>query len=628
MRLLPETQQTAVIRKVCQYFRDYTNFKVERPNSMGPCGSSVRVITGEEEGLFGWIAVNYLMDGFTVDPEERQTYGFLDMGGASTQIAFEPLDDSQDLKLVRLRLLNGKDISHRVFVTTWLGYGTNQARQRYVARLIDQLEASVVHMQEGLIQDPCLPRDLKRVEVPTRSEYFNDHAQTEHALVGSGNFTRCLQQTAPLLNKNAPCVNIPCLFGGKRVPRIDFSVSHFIGVAEYWYSSEQIFGLGGAYDFVEYERAANMFCMQEWDDILAHHQRMKNAGHLGGDGEIEEDGAVIGLSHWGSEVEISRLELQCFKAAWIVNVLHEGLGMPRILDPGGNLTDHNVVEHVGDSAEGKGLGRPTFQSADSIGNTAITWTLGKMVLEASKEIKSSMGVELPLGDPMQPISDFDSISPSQQGMHDSISKHLPQSFGARFFGVPIIFLFFYVAVCGALALAVLRTKKRLRVLFRRLMRKTSIRAEREDIIEMQDDGPVIQSPVALFSFASLFRSLRAFTLRMQSSQRSAYDGYYSDTSYNRTLHQSRALSRSIVAHRTNGSGAYSESSRDSSPSRAWRTDQDERNVPVAPKALYNSLSTLSKSQNSSSLSLYPRSTASSLLSRSGAQTPVRSPSNL
>jgi len=48
------------------------------------------------------------MDGFTGHSQDRTTYGFLDMGGAPTE--------------VRLRLLGGEEIIHKVFATTWLGY--------------------------------------------------------------------------------------------------------------------------------------------------------------------------------------------------------------------------------------------------------------------------------------------------------------------------------------------------------------------------------------------------------------------------------------------------------------------------------------------------------------------------
>ncbi|EIM89748.1 nucleoside phosphatase GDA1/CD39, partial [Stereum hirsutum FP-91666 SS1] len=394
MRLLSPEHQASVLQSTCQFLKFHSEFRIDDPSVVGPCGSSVRIITGEEEGLFGWIAVNYLMDGFGRSDDDRTTYGFLDMGGASTQIAFEPSPEEREkagnLIDVRLRLLGGEEIRHSVFVTTWLGYGTNQARERYVAQAIDAYEMTRPTPSHGepsdveLIEDPCLPKDLTLTEQPIHVGPSTSHTRKPHTLVGTGSFSQCLSEVTPLLNKTVPCPDSPCLFNGVHVPPIDFSVSHFIGVSEYWYSSEHIFGLGGAYDFVQYERAAQEYCGKPWSEVLRMHEESKEKGHLGGDGEVQEKGEVVGLDKWGDKVEISRLEMQCFKAAWIVNVLHDGLGMPRIVDPGGNHSTHG--DDLKKQAEQKGLGRPTFQSMDTVGDIAISWTLGKMVLEASREV--------------------------------------------------------------------------------------------------------------------------------------------------------------------------------------------------------------------------------------------------
>ncbi len=238
------------------------------------------------------------------------------------------------------------------------------------------------------IPDPCLPKNLTLDE-------STDDSETS-VLVGTGSFEQCVQQVAPLLNKDAPCPDVPCLFNGVHVPNIDFSVSRFIGVSEYWYSSEHVFGLGGAYNVAEYERAASQFCSRDWEDILRQHRLSKDRNALGGDGEVEVDGKIVDLGQWGDKVEIPRLQMQCFKSAWLVNVLHDGIGMPRIVDPGGNpAVDAGEIEN---KAKQKGLGKPLLQSVDVIRDTAISWTLGKMVLEASREVP-------PLSDDVAPISD-------------------------------------------------------------------------------------------------------------------------------------------------------------------------------------------------------------------------------
>ena len=455
MRLLSPQKQAEILLETCRFLANHSYFKIEEASAVGPCGSSVRIITGEEEGLFGWIAVNYLMDGFSGSSSDHTTYGFLDMGGASTQIAFEPSVESQsktkNLIDVRLRLLGGEEIHHKVFVTTWLGYGTNQARERYVGKIITENDASL-HGDEDedhLVLDPCLPKDLELTEAPVHSSPATAHLSKPHRMIGTGSFEQCLKKTASLLSTSKPCPDTPCLMNGVHVPPIDFSVSHFIGVAEYWYSSEHIFGLGGAYDYVQYERAASNFCSRDWTDILNEHEDSRTHGHLGGDGEVVQNGKIVGAGQWGPQVEVPRLQMQCFKAAWIANVLHEGIKMPRIVDPGGNVSTDG--EKVVNEAEKKGLGRPTFQSVDTVGDIAISWTLGKMVLEASKEIVPIVKSAKPLVDPIDDIKDIEHfpIQPirppflSMDAIEAKIAPHLPLSLNRDALGFsPVIILFF------------------------------------------------------------------------------------------------------------------------------------------------------------------------------------------
>ncbi|RDX56346.1 hypothetical protein OH76DRAFT_1460067 [Lentinus brumalis] len=483
MRLLAPEKQAEVLQTTCHFLKFHSNFKIDEPSAAGPCGSSVRIITGEEEGLYGWVAVNYLMDGFKGSDDTPLTYGFLDMGGASTQIAFEPSREEQEraqnLIDVRLRRLDGHDINHKVFVTTWLGYGTNQARERYVGQLINEYEANrtLSTGTEEQIDDPCLPKDLMLTNTPVQPDAASPHAKTPHKFVGTGSWEQCLERTLPLLNKDTPCPDSHCLFNGVYVPPIDFNASHFIGVSEYWYSSEQSFGLGGPYDFVEYERAAAEFCAKDWTDILKGHEETRQKGHLGGDGEVEEGGVVVDTGKWGLDVEIRRLQMQCFKAAWIVNVLHEGIGMPRIVDPEGNSTTSG--EKVAAQAQTKGLGRPSFQSMDSVGDIAISWTLGKMVLEASREVPAATAQARPIVDPLDDIPDI-STSPVQpirppfidfDAFEDKISHHLPHSLTRHSLGFSPIAFAFYLLICAFCAATLYRMRHRIRGTVRRFVNK-------------------------------------------------------------------------------------------------------------------------------------------------------------
>ncbi|KAM0756523.1 hypothetical protein T439DRAFT_309014 [Meredithblackwellia eburnea MCA 4105] len=398
MRLLPPQEQNDVLLTACAYLQS-SNFLLP------DCAEHVRIITGEEEGLYGWIAVNYLMDGFDShlhlpglsDEMESSTYGFLDMGGASTQIAFEPSRDERvkhadNLLEVRLSLLSGRDVIHPVFVTTWLGFGTNQARERYVDQEIRRYlrasdEAHVHHSGEGagggggggatthgkevLVDDACLPKSLM----------LSESRHQGYTLRGTGDFDSCVRRQAPLLNKDVVCLDDPCLFNGVHVPKIDFDVNHFIGISEYFYSTQDVWvppaGVeAGVYDFVEFEKNARKFCGREWDEIMNDHK--------------------AGSGGWKATVELGRLETQCFKAAWVVNVLHDGIGIPRIIDQGGEGDGLKHAEIGGEKAKEKGLtvkgGRkkkpPSFQSVNTVGDVAVSWTLGKMVLEVSRQARA------------------------------------------------------------------------------------------------------------------------------------------------------------------------------------------------------------------------------------------------
>ncbi|KAF2423673.1 hypothetical protein EJ08DRAFT_639870 [Tothia fuscella] len=361
MRLLPEHQRARLLQEICSYTRETTKFQLP------DCDLHVQVIPGETEGLYGWIAANYLLGGFD-NPQDHDhgkghhTYGFLDMGGASAQIAFAPNateaeKHANDLKLLRLRTIDGVGEEYKVFVTTWLGYGANEARRRYITALQDAVGESSKELP-----DPCLPSGLHLTLAgkPVPAGHEND----PH-LLGTGKFKECLSQTYPLLEKDKPCLDEPCLVGGTHVPAIDFDVNHFVGVSEYWHTTHEIFEmdhLDKAYDFKTYQSRVSEFCSQPWEDIEAGIKSMK----------------------WGKKVDETTAEEVCFKASWLINMLHDGIGIPRVgleMKSGGK----NTTQHLISSAKSKGFLDP-FQAINKIEGTEVSWTLGKMVLYASSQV--------------------------------------------------------------------------------------------------------------------------------------------------------------------------------------------------------------------------------------------------
>ncbi|KPM40062.1 hypothetical protein AK830_g6473 [Neonectria ditissima] len=366
MRLLPEYQQSALLQSMCTYLR--ANSKFILPD----CDAHIQVISGETEGLYGWIAANYLLGGFDAPQnhdhgKDHHTYGFLDMGGASAQIAFAPNSTesekhANDLKMVRMRTLDGSPAEYKVFTSTWLGFGANKARDRFVESLQE------LYNDEKELPDPCLPKGLRT----TLAGELVEGDSKDPILVGTGMFDECLLKTYPLLGKELPCEDQPCLVNGQHVPAIDFDINHFVGVSEYWHSTHGVFGgKHKAYDLATYQTKVKEFCSQDWDDI--------------------EDDLDLEKRKKSPEEKAEEARQACFKASWLINMLYDGIGIPRVgLEggPGSNATKD-------DPDHDKGFADP-FRPMDKIEGVELSWTLGKMVLYAAGQVPPS-GDGLPVG---------------------------------------------------------------------------------------------------------------------------------------------------------------------------------------------------------------------------------------
>ncbi|CCE34315.1 hypothetical protein E4U22_008800 [Claviceps purpurea] len=372
VRLLPNFQQVELLQRVCAFLKVNANFHL--PN----CKEQVKVIAGETEGLYGWIATNYLLGGLDRPDEHshgkgHHTYGFLDMGGASAQIAFAPNvteaeRHANDLKLIRLRHLDGSSSEFQVFSASWLGFGVNKARSRYIQTLVESYYGD----NANEIPDPCLPKGL-RISA-ARQVSAEKHLNNADVLLGTGAFNECLRKTYPLLGMDKPCEEHPCLLDGKHVPAIDFEVNRFLGISEYWHATHGFFGKGGeAYDIATFQQKVIDFCGREWEaiqrEILDRH---KNPGK-----------------------RIQDAQGACFKASWLMNILYEGIGIPRAgSEPIASSNANAIPGTKLDNAKHE-LSDP-FQPIDTVRGVEVSWTLGKMVLYAAGQIRPGES-KLPVG---------------------------------------------------------------------------------------------------------------------------------------------------------------------------------------------------------------------------------------
>ncbi|PVI02522.1 hypothetical protein DM02DRAFT_626719 [Periconia macrospinosa] len=432
MRILPPLQRKTILKEVCDFARKTTKFQLP------DCDLHIQVISGETEGLYGWVAANYLLGGFDNPKDhdhgkDHHTYGFLDMGGASAQIAFAPNATeaerhADDLTLLRLRRVGGDPMEYKVFVTTWLGFGVNQARERYVKAMLAASPGAKEY------PDPCIPSGAE-VLVSDDGKVIEDKKNGKgHTLVGTGIFKECVRQTYPLLEKEKECLDAPCLINGQHTPAIDFDVNHFVGVSEYYHTTHEIFKMAhkddDSYDFKSYQKAVNKFCGKSWKKITEGVDKKK----------------------YGKKVDEEKALEVCFKSSWLINVLHDGIGVPRI-----GLEDLNSANNVTKVKTGKGKNKGylnPFQAVNKINDVEVSWTLGKMVLYASSEVPppSPEALAVGFGSNVAGIPpDFQHPGGSYTGhsddWHDHIFSENPRRIPGFLIFVLILFIFGFI-LCG------------------------------------------------------------------------------------------------------------------------------------------------------------------------------------
>ena len=76
----------------------------------------------------------------------------------------------------------------------------------------------------------------------------------------------------------------------------------------------------------------------------------------------------------------------CFKASWVINILHEGFGLPRL---GLEVPKEEADEKEAEEIKKIDKVHVPFKSADSVNGGELSWTLGKILLFASSQIEST-----------------------------------------------------------------------------------------------------------------------------------------------------------------------------------------------------------------------------------------------
>ncbi|KAI9594033.1 nucleoside phosphatase GDA1/CD39 [Syncephalis fuscata] len=196
LRLLPKNKQQALLGATSKYFSDKKQVPFRFNHKYG-----AQIITGNDEGLYGWLTVNILKN--RTLSHSLPTALVLDLGNASTQVTYEtpqaPLKEGYVAKI--------SDIKYNLYSHSYLGLGGNAASVTYTQALLKASNTT------GPVEDPCgLKGDLRSVKNTDGSDI---------QIVGTGQFQQCLQTVqSTLMKPSSDCPIAPCSINGTYMPDI------------------------------------------------------------------------------------------------------------------------------------------------------------------------------------------------------------------------------------------------------------------------------------------------------------------------------------------------------------------------------------------------------------------------
>lgn len=219
LRLLGETQSAAILDEVRSRLETKYKYSVSKDKK------AIEIMDGKDEGVYAWITANYLLGKIGEGAKTTDTLAVMDLGGASTQIVFEPKFATKE-KLTdgdhKYQLsFSGKD--YTLYQHSHLNYGLMRARRR-VHNLVafsysfsqDNLDWDTLSADHE-ISNPCLSHGTTRtvlLDPPGRSAVN----VTMHG--GNGGYEACNRFIELALAKDAICEVQPCSFNGVYQPSI------------------------------------------------------------------------------------------------------------------------------------------------------------------------------------------------------------------------------------------------------------------------------------------------------------------------------------------------------------------------------------------------------------------------
>ncbi|XP_044162310.1 ectonucleoside triphosphate diphosphohydrolase 8-like [Bufo gargarizans] len=271
MRLL-ELQDKAIADKVLA--------EVSKSISRYPIDfRGARIITGQEEGSYGWITINYLLESFMkysfsghwVRPISSKIYGALDLGGASTQISFIPKVDFKDAKEKTEFKLYG--FPYTIYTHSFLCYGQNQALKQMLVKATQGKDLA------NPVSIPCYPKGYR--ENLNLQSLYNSPCTIKSApstpltqtlsVTGTGSATECYEIVKTIYNFSSCSGDPSCSFDGIYQPPV---TGNFFAFSAFFYNFDFL-NLTSGQSLPTVRSAVETFCARDWTELQSSFPKEK-----------------------------------------------------------------------------------------------------------------------------------------------------------------------------------------------------------------------------------------------------------------------------------------------------------------------------------------------------------------
>merc|ERR1712087_256244 len=266
MRLLDSSMQAAIWKRLSQAATSKSKLAFDRADAY--------TLGGNYEGLFGWLTVQQ------ANKWKETTQGWMDLGGASTQIAFEPpdgviLEDAYRVETVKEgEKFFDKDrlTFSRVYAISYMRAGQDQGQDR-MAQFVYDKNKHLGGAGEKPIDHPCFNQGYNPELRVCNSNCRNYETAKTHKqkFTGTGNYTKChLYVEEALIHPEYECLQEPCAVAGRYQPKVGEMT--FIAGSAFYYLVSALFPDNTTAPITDISadqigEAGKDFCKTKWSDV-------------------------------------------------------------------------------------------------------------------------------------------------------------------------------------------------------------------------------------------------------------------------------------------------------------------------------------------------------------------------